>query len=57
MKKLIGTCGKVERRKVWWFEGDRIEIEGLNVTFCSDTRDREEALAICRRNLLKFEEV
>lgn len=52
----IGTCGTAERHNVYWVEGDRITIEGLNVMFATNTRDREEALAICRRNLLNFVE-
>ena len=56
MKKVIGTCGKHERYIVYWFEGDSITIPALNVTIVTYTRDREEALAICKRNFLNFVE-
>ena len=56
MKKILGTCGKTERHTVVWYEGDRVEIPAINVRFVTYTRDLEEALAICRRNLLNFEE-
>ena len=56
MKKIIGTCGKNERNVVYWFEGDRISIPSVNVMFVTYTRDRDEALDICRRNLLNFVE-
>lgn len=56
MKQIIGTCGKGERNVVYWFEGDCITIPAVNVMFVTYTRDREEALAICRRNLFNFVE-
>lgn len=52
--KVIGTCGKAERLIVKWYEGDRIVIEKANVAFYTDTRNIEEAIAICERNLINF---
>ena len=56
MKKVIGTCGKYERFIVYWVEGDMISIPAVNVMFVTYTRDRNEALEICRRNLINFVE-
>lgn len=56
MKKVIGTCGKTEKNIVYWVEGEYIAIPAANVTIVTYTRDRNEALAICRRNLLNFVE-
>lgn len=56
MRKVIGTCGKSERFVVYWLEGDQISIPALNVMIVTYTRDREEALAICRRNFINFVE-
>lgn len=41
---------------VVWHEGDRITIPALGTLIATDTRDRNEALAICRRNLRNFAE-
>ena len=41
---------------VCWHEGDRITLPALGVLIATDTRDREEAIAICRRNLRNFAE-
>lgn len=57
MKKVIGTCGKYDRNVVYWIEGDCITIPVANVMFVTYTRDREEALEICRRNLINFVEM
>ena len=51
MRKLIGYCGVAERYKVWWVEGEWIAVPDANVVICTDTRDMDVALAICRRNL------
>ena len=56
MKKVIGTCGKTEKNIVYWVEGEYIAIPAANVTIVTYTRDRNEALEICRRNLLNFVE-
>ena len=56
MKKIIGTCGKYERFIVYWVEGDMISIPAINVMLATYTRDRNEALEICRRNLINFVE-
>lgn len=52
--KVIGTCGKAEALIVKWYEGDRIAIEKANVAIYTDTRNIEEAIAICERNLINF---
>lgn len=41
---------------VCWFVGDRITIPALGTLIATNTRDRSEALAICRRNLKNFVE-
>ena len=56
MKKVIGTCGKADRNVVYWSEGDCITIPAANIMISTYTRDREEAIAICRRNLINFVE-
>ena len=56
MKTILGTCGKSEKLVVYWFVGDRITIPAANVMFATYTQDKQEALAICRRNLLNFVE-
>ena len=39
---------------VCWFEGDRITIPALGTLIATNTRDRKEALEICRRNFKGF---
>ena len=56
MRKILGTCGVAEKYVVYWTPGEWVTIPAVNVTFCTDTRDKGEALAICRRNLLNFVE-
>lgn len=41
---------------VIWRKGDRITIPALGAFIATDTKDREEALEICRRNLKNFVE-
>ena len=41
---------------VVWHEGDRITIPALGTLISTTVRDREEAVAICRRNLRNFTE-
>ena len=54
----LGTCGNSEYQYiVCWFEGDRITIPATGCLIATNTRDREEALEICRRNFKNFKEV
>ena len=51
----LGMCIKGENAYiVCWFEGDRITIPALGTLIATDTHDRQEALAICKRNLVNF---
>jgi hypothetical protein len=55
--KVLGTVttgGNVYA--VIWHEGDRISIPMLCTMIATYTRNRDEALAICRRNLRNFVE-
>ena len=56
MRKIIGTCGKTKRHIVYWFEGDGISVPTINIAIITDTRNKEEAVEICRRNLVNFVE-
>lgn len=53
---FLGTCGRPKRYMVVWYEGNRIGIPALDIWFMNCTHDREEALAVCYRNLLDFVE-
>ena len=61
---VIGTCGKKEVCTskdgglyiVRWIECDRITVPAVGLTIATNTRSREEAIAICRRNLQNFVE-
>lgn len=53
---IIGKCGKYERFVVYWLPGEWITVPAVNSTICTDTRDKAEALEICRRNLFNFVE-
>ena len=58
MKKILGTVTTGGRPYiVYWHEGDRIAIPMLDVMTVTDTRDRDEAIAICRRNYRNFVEM
>ena len=53
----LGTCRLNDSLYiVCWFEGDRITIPALGTLIATDTRNREEAVKICRRNLKNFVE-
>ena len=52
----IGTCGTMEKMNVVWVVGDRIIVQGTGVAIYTSTRDKAEALDICRRNLANFKE-
>ena len=39
---------------VLWVVGDRITIPATGCLIATDTRNKEEALEICRRNLKNF---
>ena len=55
--KILGTVttgGKAYI--VYWHEGDCITIPMLNVMTVTGTWDKEEALAICKRNYRNFVE-
>lgn len=54
MKTLIGMCGKYERFAVYWIEGEFISVPAVGSMICTDTRSFDEAVAICKRNLINF---
>ena len=56
MKKLGMVVNDGNGYIVCWYEGDRITIPALGTLIVTDTREREEALNICRRNLNNFVE-
>ena len=41
---------------VIWHEGDRITIPALGTMIATDTRNMEETIAICKKNLRNFTE-
>ena len=54
----LGTCGKNgDRYIVCWHEGDRITVPAVGCLIATYTRDRKEAIEICRRNLINFVEM
>lgn len=54
----LGTClSNGNLYIVCWFEGDRITIPALGTLIATDTRNREEAVEICKRNLKNFIEI
>ena len=57
MKIIIGTCGKNERNQVYWVAGRYIIIPSMNVRIFTDTWEKSEVFAICRRNLYNFIEI
>ena len=53
----IGYCGKDGcLYVVLWVVGDRITIPATGTLIATDTRDKAEALEICRRNFYNFVE-
>ena len=51
----IGFVDKGNNRYiVCWYEGDRITIPALGTMIATNTREKQEALEICRRNLIGF---
>ena len=57
MTKLGVVVTNGEGYIVCWHEGDRITIPATGTLIATDTRDRQEALDICRRNFSNFIEL